>query len=223
MTTMNDRPAGEHGHLAGYYRLHSKIYDVTRWSFLHGRRALVQRLSEQGHPNRILEVGCGTGTNLLQLARAFPEAELHGLDLSGHMLDRARRKLESFGPRIHFHHQAYSDPIHTDRPFETVLFSYSLSMFNPGWQRALDAARDDLTTCGLVAVVDFHDTRFGAFSRWMKMNHVRMDGHLREGLRERFEPRVDEAARAWLGTWRYFTFIGASKCAGSNLHEAPND
>ncbi len=200
-------------HLAGYYRFHSKIYDATRWSFLHGRRALVGRLAAQGQPSRILEVGCGTGTNLLHLARTFPEAELHGLDLSDHMLERAKRKLAPFGNRIHFHHQAYSDPIPTDRPFETILFSYSLSMFNPGWQNALDDARDDLTSCGLIAVVDFHDTPFETFTRWMKMNHVRMDGHLREGLRTRFEPRTDITQRAWMGIWRYFIFIGAAKCA----------
>jgi S-adenosylmethionine-diacylgycerolhomoserine-N-methlytransferase len=200
-------------HLARYYRLHSKIYDATRWSFLHGRQALVERLAEQGQPTRILEVGCGTGTNLLHLARTFPEAELHGLDLSDDMLGRARRKLAPFGTRIHFYHQDYNDPIPADRPFEAILFSYSLSMFNPGWQSALDAARDDLTSCGLIAVVDFHDTRFETFSRWMKMNHVRMDGHLREGLRDRFESRIEAIERAWMGTWRYFIFIGASRCA----------
>ena len=67
--------AGENSRLAGYYRLHSKIYDSTRWSFLHGRWALVELLAAQGRPNRILEVGCGTGTNLLHLARLFPELE----------------------------------------------------------------------------------------------------------------------------------------------------
>jgi S-adenosylmethionine-diacylgycerolhomoserine-N-methlytransferase len=177
---------------------------------------LVERLAAQARPERILEVGCGTGTNLLRLARAFPEAKLHGLDLSEDMLERARQKLAPFEGRVRFHHRAYGGPIDTERPFEVVLFSYSLSMFNPGWQRALDTARDNLTSCGLIAVVDFHDTRFETFSRWMKMNHVRMDGHLREGLLDRFEPRIDETAKAWMGTWRYFLFIGASRCAGSS-------
>lgn len=209
--------------MAGYYRLHSKIYDATRWSFLHGRHALVGRLAEQGQPNRILEVGCGTGTNLHHLARIFPEAELHGLDLSNDMLERARRKLAPFGTRIRFHHQDYCDPIDTDRPFEAILFSYSLSMFNPGWQDALDAARDDLTSCGLIAVVDFHDTPLAPFSLWMKLNHVRMEGHLRECLRARFKPRADETKTAWMGVWRYFLFIGAAKCADAGARNEPRE
>jgi hypothetical protein len=40
------------------------------------------------------------------------------------------------------------------------VFSYCLSMIDPGWQQALDAALCDLQPGGLLAVVDFHDTRF---------------------------------------------------------------
>ena len=197
-----------HESLAGYYRLHSKIYDLTRWSFLFGRSSLVQRIAAEKDPKRILEVGCGTGTNLAGLARIFPRAELHGLDLSEDMLQRARRKLAPHEARTRFLHRAYNEPVRHGRPFDLIWFSYSLSMFNPGWERALDVASEDLAESGIVAVVDFHDTPFGLFTKWMAMHHVRLEGHLLEGLRARFTPLYEHTGAAWLGVWKYFQFIG---------------
>lgn len=52
---------------------------------------------------RVLDVGCGTGAELVQLATRTPDLppdarlELHGLDLSIHMLEQARRKLTRAG------------------------------------------------------------------------------------------------------------------------------
>ena len=41
---------------------------------------------------RILEVGCGTGYNLLNLAQTYPKATLVGMDLSSDMLAIAKKK-----------------------------------------------------------------------------------------------------------------------------------
>jgi S-adenosylmethionine-diacylgycerolhomoserine-N-methlytransferase len=197
-----------HESLAGYYRLHSKFYDLTRWSFLFGCRSLVRRIAREAVPRRILEVGCGTGTNLAELATAFPNAELFGLDLSEDMLEKAGSKLAPHEARVHFLHRAYNGPVRQGQPFDLILFSYSLSMFNPGWDKALDAASEDLSEDGIVAVVDFHETSFKTFTKWMAMHRVRLGGHLLEGLRERFNPIYDKSQAAWLGVWRYFQFIG---------------
>lgn len=51
----------------------------------------VTRLGAQ--PERILEIGCGTGEGSLFLAREFPRASVRGLDLSGEMVRRATRKI----------------------------------------------------------------------------------------------------------------------------------
>jgi len=55
--------------LEKYYKTHSKIYDVTRWSFLFGRNALIKAIARYCRPEWILEIGCGTGKNLAALSR----------------------------------------------------------------------------------------------------------------------------------------------------------
>ena len=74
-----------------YYRFHAKIYDCSRWLFLFGRDGLIEDIVLK-KPRRVLEVGCGTGRNLLRLKKSLPEAELYGVDASPEMLSRAKRK-----------------------------------------------------------------------------------------------------------------------------------
>jgi S-adenosylmethionine-diacylgycerolhomoserine-N-methlytransferase len=62
-----------------------------------------------------------------------------------------------------------------------------------------------------VAVVDFHTTPFRLFARWMKANHVRLGGHLLDGLRQRFSPRLATIRPAFGGVWTYLQFIGGKK------------
>lgn len=195
--------------LARYYRWHARIYDATRWSFLFGRNALIRALALDANPPRnILEIGCGTGDNLLRLARQFPEAAVTGLDLSTDMLARARHKLEARRLLITLLQQRYDRPLYPEPVFDLIVFSYCLSMINPGWNRALASAMRDLRPGGRLAVVDFHDTRFTRFRRWMEINHVRMDGHLLPGLNTLCQPITTALHKAYGGGWRYFHFIG---------------
>ncbi len=46
-------------------------------------------------PKRILDVACGAGSLLRQLAVAFPDAKLHGVDLSPHYVEVARERLRN--------------------------------------------------------------------------------------------------------------------------------
>ena len=47
-----------------------------------------------GQPSRILDLGCGTGSSTLLLAKAFPNAQIVGLDLSPYMLVYSERKAQ---------------------------------------------------------------------------------------------------------------------------------
>jgi S-adenosylmethionine-diacylgycerolhomoserine-N-methlytransferase len=197
-----------HRSIERYYRVHAGIYDLTRWSFLLGREALLRQVAASFTPARILEVGCGTGKNLVQLGRQFPEARLWGLDLSGDMLAVARKKLQILAPRLTLIQAAYDHPVEEKPFFDLVVFSYALSMFNPGWEQALSAASRDLAPGGAIAVVDFHDSGFPLFKRWMGLNHVRLDGHLLAGLKSRFPIHEATVRPAYGGVWSYFRFMG---------------
>jgi S-adenosylmethionine-diacylgycerolhomoserine-N-methlytransferase len=73
--------------IQNYYKLQSKIYDATRWTFLFGRKKLVRVLPfDKDAAIDILEIGCGTGYNLKRLAKAFPNARITGLDVSEDMI-----------------------------------------------------------------------------------------------------------------------------------------
>lgn len=188
--------------LQDYYALHARIYDATRWTFLFGRERILHRSARIAAPKRILEVGCGTGRNLRSLRRIFPDADITGVDLSDDMLKIARRKTNG----VKLIQQAYDAPVAGN--FDLILFSYALTMFNPGWKNALQAAKADLSPGGLLAIVDFSHTRSSLFRRWMGVNHVRMEGHLWPETRVSFEPMVEEIRAAYAGIWHYGMFIG---------------
>jgi S-adenosylmethionine-diacylgycerolhomoserine-N-methlytransferase len=200
------------GRIESYYRLHAHIYDQTRWSFLFGRNAILDlAAAAQPAPAKILEIGCGTGRNLVALAHRFPRPRLTGVDLSPAMLAIARRKTAEFGPRVNLMQRAHDSPLAESWRYDLVLCSYALSMFNPGFDRAIAAASHDLSPGGHIALVDFHATRFRWFSRWMGVNHVRMDGQLRPLLQENFVPVTDELRSAYGGMWKYLLFVGRRK------------
>ena len=206
---LTSAPADSTAVLDRYYRGHARLYDATRWSFLFGRTALIRSLARLSPPPRnILEIGCGTGSNLLRLVRQFPEAAVTGLDLSADMLARARRKLKRGQWPITLLQQRYDRLLYPEPVFDLIVFAYCLTMVNPGWERAVNSALRDLRPGGRLAVVDFHDTPFAGFRRWMEINHVRMDGHLLPYLDAQCQPVERTLSNAYSGAWRYFMFIG---------------
>jgi len=211
--TASNLPPRQHVRgIESYYQLHARIYDATRWSFLFGRDTILDRAAAmKPAPVRILEIGCGTGRNLVALARRFPDAHLTGVDLSDAMLAIARRKTATFGRRVKLLQRAYGPEFEGPGDYDLVLCSYALSMFNPGFHQAIAAAGRDLAPGGHFALVDFHATRFRWFSRWMGVNHVRMDGQLRPLIRDHFVPVADELHSAYGGAWQYLLFVGRRK------------
>ncbi|MHC1788466.1 class I SAM-dependent methyltransferase [Solidesulfovibrio sp.] len=200
--------------LKGYYRLHARIYDATRWSFLFGRSQLIRRavaaLAQAGRADgaRVAEVGCGTGRNLRLLARELPTARVTGIDLCPPMLARAARAVAGTGERVELACSAYGPDTLDRESMDLLVFSYALSMFNPGFDAALDAARLHLRPGGLVAVADFRDTPLSWFRSWMGVNHVRLDGHLPPHLERRFAVLRQDTRPAYGGVWRWFSFLG---------------
>ena len=196
--------------IRNYYQLHAKLYQATRWSFLFGRKRLIKALDiSQFSDQTILEVGCGTGHNLSVLANQYPNLNLIGVDISPDMLKVASKRLKRHSGRVELIEKPYTHgnwnlPVKPD----IIIFSYCLTMINPGWKDALKRAYDDLNESGQIAIVDFHDSPHGFFHRWMYKNHVRMDNHLLPVLKKYFKPIQLEVAHAYDDLWSYFLFIG---------------
>src|SRR5580698_2910811 len=72
------------------YRHQRHVYDATRKFYLLGRDQLIADLKPPAE-GRVLEIGCGTGRNLIKAARAYPTIHAYGIDVSGEMLGTARR------------------------------------------------------------------------------------------------------------------------------------
>lgn len=194
-------------HLERYYRFQSSIYDATRWLFLFGRARILDRLAAaRPEPRHIVEIGCGTGHNLCGLARRFPGAQITGIDLSPDMLAIARRKTVCFGDRVVLKQAIQRDRL--EAGCDGVLFSYSLSMMNPGWEEVLDSALQALVSGGVLAAVDFHATPLGVFRAHMEQHHVRMEGHLLPMLEARLRVESTTVRSAYGGLWTWFEFVG---------------
>ena len=95
----------------------------------------------------MLEIGCGTGRNLVQAARLYPDARFFGIDVSTEMLTSAISAISRRGMtgRIRVAHGDGTafDPqlLFSVASFDHVMISYSLSMI-PDWRSVLDAAAD---------------------------------------------------------------------------------
>ncbi len=192
-----------------YYAFHSRIYDATRWTFLFGRDELIKSLPFQSNESfRLLEVGCGTGYNLMRLHKQYVNAHLTGLDIAKPMLVKAEKKFRDTSAEVQFVHAPYHSDLHWAGPFNAIVFSYSLSMINPHWNELIDTAYEDLCPGGVIGVSDFHDSKMGWFKRWMGVNHVRMDGHLLAYLKKKFHTVEENVVPAYGNVWQYMMYIG---------------
>src|SRR6201996_9318536 len=70
------------------YRRQRHIYDLSRKFYLLGRDEAIARL-RPAPGDAVLEIGCGTGRNLIKLAQTYPKSRLFGLDVSREMLATA--------------------------------------------------------------------------------------------------------------------------------------
>jgi S-adenosylmethionine-diacylgycerolhomoserine-N-methlytransferase len=198
--------------MSRYYALHSRIYDVTRWAFLFGREAILDDLRLR-RGERVLEVGCGTGSNIRSiLKRIGSQGELVAVDCSEPMIKKCRQRIRSGGWRnVHLVDKEYGTTSITGGAADVVLMSYSLSMI-PSWKKAIQCALMELKPRGRVGVVDFClDRRTQAavlFAHWMQLNHVSLDRPYREELASLLRPVSCITEKAPGGLWSFYRFVG---------------
>jgi S-adenosylmethionine-diacylgycerolhomoserine-N-methlytransferase len=199
--------------MESYYAFQAKIYDATRWTFLYGRNAILKKIPiPKDKPVKILEVGCGTGVNMKALAKMYPQAEIVGIDVSGDMLKRAEQNLQAYSNRITLVKKPYQkgDTEYTGM-FDVILFSYCLTMVNPHWKELVEQVPNDLKPEGYLAVVDFHNANFNFYRKFMRNNHVNLNGHILPVLQENFKVQYSKVRKGLLGVWEYMLFVGGKK------------
>jgi ubiquinone/menaquinone biosynthesis C-methylase UbiE len=82
-------------------------------------------------PVRALDLGTGTGAGAVAIARRFPEADVVGADLSGDMLDEARRRLpDELRGRITFERADASALPFADGSFQLVAHANMIPFFD---------------------------------------------------------------------------------------------
>ncbi|WP_237154221.1 class I SAM-dependent methyltransferase [Oryzibacter oryziterrae] len=162
------------------YRLTRHVYDLTRKPYLLGRDRMIDAL---GVPpgGSVLEMGCGTGRNLVKVGECYPGARLHGFDISTEMLKTAERNVRSAGAQVQLTRGDATvfdpSPAFGRARFDRVYFSYTLSMV-PDWRAALRHGLALTAEDGVFAVVDFGFCEgLGALPRallhgWLKLFHV---------------------------------------------------
>jgi S-adenosylmethionine-diacylgycerolhomoserine-N-methlytransferase len=170
-----DDPAGDHAALMdGVYRYQRHIYDLTRKYYLLGRDRLIAGL-DLPREGTVLEIGCGTGRNLVLASRRYPDTQFFGLDISAAMLHTAAASLarEGIAGRTRLAEADATDfdalALFGRERFDRVFISYALSMI-PGWERAIAEGIACLAPGGSLHIVDFG-------------GQERLPGWFRNGLR----------------------------------------
>lgn len=111
----------------GYLSVEAAVsYDpITQYALPPGeplvRQALIDAIQSQ--PRRILDLGCGTGSTTLMLKRAFPYAEVIGLDLSPYMLVVADHKAKQNRLPIQWRHGNAEQTGFPDASFDLITAS----------------------------------------------------------------------------------------------------
>ena len=84
-----ERIVGDYSNMAGYY-------DVIMTSGYYDYAKIVDNLVLQDKVEKVLEIGCGTGLILEELARRKSSIQISGIDLTEPMLAIAKERLKSF-------------------------------------------------------------------------------------------------------------------------------
>src|SRR6201999_1392975 len=151
------------GRMNRMYRLQRHIYDGTHRYYLLGRDQMIAGL--QPAPSaRVLEIGCGTGRNLVLATKRYPDTYFFGVDVSTEMLTSALTAISRHGlaSRIRV--------AHGDATAFDPQFSFGIP--------SVDDAIDQLNPGGQLHVVDFGcQERLPGVSRslllsWLKLFDV---------------------------------------------------
>ena len=161
------------------------------------RRRLIGH-AELAPAQRVLEVGCGTGSLLLAIGRHHPGVDLVGLDPDPKALARAERKARRAGVHIRFD-RGFSDTLpYDDASFDRVLSSFMYhhvpAAEKPAMFREIHRV---LKPGGRLELVDFAgpERAHGFVARMLHAHHLMKDNAAARVLALMREAGFSDAAR----------------------------
>ncbi|HET8592410.1 MAG TPA: class I SAM-dependent methyltransferase, partial [Solirubrobacterales bacterium] len=96
----------------------------------HFKRLLIEQAAPMPG-QRVLDLGCGTGTLAIELKRTEPGAEVAGLDADPEMLERARAKAEDAGVELGLDEGYSTELPYRERSFDLVLSTLFFHHLDP--------------------------------------------------------------------------------------------
>ena len=160
------------------------LYDlIAKLLGADGARQKLFELAPLRSGDRVLDIGCGTGTFATMLKQRYPALEVRGLDPDAKALARARRKAEQARVPVHFD-QGFADSLEYPAASFDLVFSSFMFHHLEGTdrQKALSEVRRVLKPGGSFYLLDFEvsPTGHGLFNLF----------HSSERLRDNTESRV---------------------------------
>lgn len=158
------------------------FYDSTRKYYLLARDPMIAGL-QPPRDATVLEIGCGTGRNLVEAARKYPGARFHGVDISREMLSAASAAVARNSlvgrVRLAWADAAGFDPARTfgHESYDRIFISYAVSMI-PQWRAVTCDAARHLAPGGELHIADFGDMADlpawskTAMYKWLHWYHV---------------------------------------------------
>jgi len=173
------QPGGYHTELSSEDVAAGAIYDRAVYIYAMGRmgplnddigRSAVNHIRREypDRPRRILDMGCSVGHSTIPYAEAFPDAEIHAIDVAAPMLRYAHARAESLGFPIHFSQQNAEQTDFPDGHFDLIVSHILMHETSArAIKRIVEECHRLLAADGLMVhaeVPQYHDlTPFGAF------------------------------------------------------------
>ncbi len=113
---------------------------VASTSELIAKRALpfVHKGIKHAPGTRILDIGCGNGCYLLQLAKKLEKGPLVGIDINQTVIEQAKREVEKQQfKHVHFYHQSLETYMEQAEKQDVILMNNVLHYFHPEARSAL--------------------------------------------------------------------------------------
>lgn len=126
-------PGGYHSEFADDDLSNGAVYDRAVWVYVMGRMGPLNDDMGQSavnylksafpdlSPRRILEFGCGVGHSTLPYVDAYPDAEMHAIDVGAPVLRYAHARAESLGKAVHFAQKNAEATDYPDGHFDLIV------------------------------------------------------------------------------------------------------